>query len=152
MKFVGLFALASAALLGLSGAVAQTPASREAPARPLPVPTTVSPEIQKLIAAPPSPIWNFVAKSKEEWKTFLDTGTANSVKTFPAKTEALRIKYEPRRPSTMLLLAGMWTAAWIQLRATEHALDRCRDPQPPKIPRCGIRAVHRSAGSRTSIG
>lgn len=95
MKFVGLFALASAALLGLSGAVAQTPASREAPARPLPVPTTVSPEIQKLIAAPPSPVWNFVAKSKEEWKTFLDNGTANSVKTFPAKMEALRVKYEP---------------------------------------------------------
>jgi epsilon-lactone hydrolase len=95
MKFAGLFPFAFAAILGLSGAVAQTPALREAPARPLPVPTTVSPEVQKLIAAPPSPIWNFVAKSKEEWKTFLDTGAANAVKTFPAKMEALRVKYEP---------------------------------------------------------
>src|SRR5262245_553642 len=97
MKLVSLVALASVAAIGLSvaGALAQTSAIREAPARPLPVPITVSPEMQKLIAAPLSPVWNFVGKSKEEWKTFLDNGAANSVKTFPAKMEALRVKYEP---------------------------------------------------------
>ena len=80
-----------------SAAMAQTaaPAPREAPARPLPVPTTVSPGIQKLIAAPPSQVWNFNAKTKEEWKTFIDNGAANAVKTFPGKMEALRVKYEP---------------------------------------------------------
>jgi len=97
MKLTGRFALAFATtcVFSFPAAVAQAPAVREAPARPLPVPTTVSPGIQKLIEAPPSPIWNFVAKSKEEWKVFLDSGSANAVKTFPAKMEALRVKYEP---------------------------------------------------------
>jgi acetyl esterase/lipase len=97
MKLIGRFALAFAApcVLSLPAAVAQAPAVREAPARPLPAPATVSPEIRKLIEAPPSPIWNFVARSKEEWKVFLDNGSANAVKTFPAKMEALQVKYEP---------------------------------------------------------
>ena len=76
-------------------AMAQAPAMREAPARPLPVPTTVSPGIQKLIAAHPNPAWSFVGKSKEEWQKFIDNGAANAVRTFPAKMEALRVKYEP---------------------------------------------------------
>ena len=90
-------AFASAAILSVPPAMAQTaaPPPREAPARPLPVPTTVSPGIQKLIAAQPSPVWNFVGKSKEEWKTFIDNAAANAVKGLPAKMEALGVKYEP---------------------------------------------------------
>jgi epsilon-lactone hydrolase len=41
---------------------------REAPARPLPVPTDVSPEMQALIGGPLSAIWNTSPKSLEEWK------------------------------------------------------------------------------------
>ena len=41
---------------------------REAPARPLPVPTDVSPEMQALIGgALSAPIWNTAPKSPEEW-------------------------------------------------------------------------------------
>ena len=88
-------AAAAAFLLAAPSAMAQTAATREAPARPLPVPTTVSPEIQKLIAAPPSPVWNFVGKSNEDWKNFIENGAAATVRGFPAKRAALRVKYEP---------------------------------------------------------
>src|SRR5690349_19229225 len=41
---------------------------REMPARPLPVPTDVSTDMQALIGSPPSPTWNTSPKSLEEWK------------------------------------------------------------------------------------
>ena len=45
------------------------PGPLEVPARTMPVPTTVSPEMQALIGAPLSANWNVVPKSAEEWKT-----------------------------------------------------------------------------------
>ena len=45
-----------------------TPSPRDVPARSLPVPTTVSPEMQTLIGGPLSATWNTVPKSVEEWK------------------------------------------------------------------------------------
>ena len=49
---------------------AQTPtlASLEVPARTIPVPDTVSPEMRAIISAPLSPTWNVVPKSADEWK------------------------------------------------------------------------------------
>jgi epsilon-lactone hydrolase len=49
---------------------AQTPAPEPlaVPARTLPVPTTVSPEMQAIIGAPLSANWNVVPKSTDEWK------------------------------------------------------------------------------------
>jgi acetyl esterase/lipase len=38
------------------------------PARTIPVPTTVSPEMQALIGAPPNPAWDAVPGSLDEWK------------------------------------------------------------------------------------
>ena len=63
-------AAAIAVALSLSNGTAQTGALRalEVPARTLPVPTTVSPEMQALIAAPLSPTWNAVPQSADEWK------------------------------------------------------------------------------------
>jgi epsilon-lactone hydrolase len=49
------------------------PPAREVPARTLPVPDTVSPEVQKLVGAPLSPTWNTIPKTPEEW-TALSTG------------------------------------------------------------------------------
>jgi monoterpene epsilon-lactone hydrolase len=43
------------------------PASREVPARTLPVPDTVSPEMQRLVGAPLSATWNAIPKTPEEW-------------------------------------------------------------------------------------
>ena len=52
-----------------------TPSPRDVPARSLPVPPTVSPEMQALIGGPLSPNWNTVPKSVEEWKLKLQNGS-----------------------------------------------------------------------------
>lgn len=44
------------------------PAPREVPARTVPVPDTVSPQMQALAAAPPDPFWNEAPSSVEEWR------------------------------------------------------------------------------------
>jgi epsilon-lactone hydrolase len=62
--------LAALAVLA-PGALAQ-PASNagtEVPARTLPVPDTVSPQVQKLIAAPLRPGWNVLPKTGEDART-----------------------------------------------------------------------------------
>ena len=46
----------------------------EVPARKLPVPETVSPQVQKLIAAPLRPGWNVLPKTGEEWKPVAEAG------------------------------------------------------------------------------
>jgi epsilon-lactone hydrolase len=56
-------------LLPKGNAQTDAPRSLDVPARTMPVPATVSPEMQVLIAAPLSQAWNVVPKSVEEWKT-----------------------------------------------------------------------------------
>ena len=68
--------LASVAALLIASAttpaLAQTApsAGREIPARMLPVPETVSPQVQKVIAAPLSPTWNVIPGNAEDWKQY----------------------------------------------------------------------------------
>jgi epsilon-lactone hydrolase len=59
----------------------QTPAPspRNLPARTLPVPTTVSPEMQALIGSPLSANWNSVPKSLEEWKPLAAPSTGRGL-------------------------------------------------------------------------
>jgi epsilon-lactone hydrolase len=89
--------LAIAIALPSPGALAQTPAAagRELPARTIPVPDTVSPQMQKLIAAPLTPTWNVIPKTAEEWKAQIDAVAAATMKTLPALREELRVKTEP---------------------------------------------------------
>ena len=47
-------------------ALAQTPPAREVPARSIPVPETVSPQLQRIIGAPISPTWNVFPKTAAE--------------------------------------------------------------------------------------
>lgn len=60
----------AAIALSTPHAIAQTPTPgpREVPAKTVPVPDTVSPQMQKLIAAPLTPTWNVIPKTPEEWK------------------------------------------------------------------------------------
>src|SRR5207253_2057474 len=83
----------SAALAALfaAQAFAQT---REVPAKTLPVPDTVSPQIQKLIAAPLSPTYNQIPASNEEWKKQIGGVEAATAKGLPALREALKVKVE----------------------------------------------------------
>ncbi len=85
-------------LLALSAAplfagAAELPA-REVPARSLPVPTTVSPQIQALIAAPLSPTWNVHPKSADEWKAVVAQSAAASAAQVPALLAELNVTRE----------------------------------------------------------
>lgn len=75
------------------GAQAPTPGPREVPARTLPVPDTVSPEMQKLVAAPPQTNWNHIPKTPEEWNA-IGSGRGNGA-ALAAMRDRLGVKLEP---------------------------------------------------------
>jgi monoterpene epsilon-lactone hydrolase len=66
----GLALVAFAVVLSLPVSKAQTPAPAplQVPARTIPVPTTVSPEMQQVVGAPLSGNWNTIPQSIDEWK------------------------------------------------------------------------------------
>jgi len=87
---------AAAIALSAPHAVAQTPAPgpRELPAKTVPVPDTVSPQIQKQIAAPLTPTWNVIPTTAEGWKEQVNAGYQATMKALPALREALGVKVE----------------------------------------------------------
>jgi len=70
------------------------PGALEAPARTVPVPNTVSPEMQKLIGAPLRTNWNIQPKTGEEWKPVAEAGAAALIKNVPGMLERLKVKVE----------------------------------------------------------
>jgi acetyl esterase/lipase len=66
----------------------------EVPARKLPVPETVSPQVQKLIAAPLRPNWNVLPKTGEEWKPIAEAGAQGTIRNLPGLTERLKVRIE----------------------------------------------------------
>ena len=93
-----LAAFASASLAGLlvAAMAEESPlARRDVPAKSLPVPTDVSPGMQKLIAAPLNPAWDKLWKTGEEWRRAADKMDQDIVPTIPAMAERLRVKVEP---------------------------------------------------------
>jgi monoterpene epsilon-lactone hydrolase len=80
-----------------NNAVAQTTTAgaREVPARMVPVPDTVSRQMQMLIGAPLPSSWNVIPKTAEEWKAQVDASAAGIMSGLPALREALRVKVEP---------------------------------------------------------
>src|SRR5580765_2806824 len=87
-------AAALALLAPLAGAQTSPQGSRELPARSVPVPETVSPQMQKLIGAPLTPTWNVIPKTAEEWKVQVNAGYEATMKALPALREALGVKVE----------------------------------------------------------
>jgi epsilon-lactone hydrolase len=85
---------AIALAMSTSSAAAQTP-PREVPARTIPVPETVSPQMQKLITAPLTPTWNVIPTTPEEWKAQVNTVTVATLQALPALRETLHVKVEP---------------------------------------------------------
>ena len=79
-----------------SPAFAQTASNggAQVPARTLPVPDTVSPQEQKLIAAPLRTGWDVLPKTGEEWKPVSEAGAAGTIRNLPGLTERLKVKYE----------------------------------------------------------
>jgi monoterpene epsilon-lactone hydrolase len=80
---------------------AQTPAAAplEVPARTVPVPTTVSPEMQTMVGAPLSGNWNTYPKSVEEWKKLSAPSAGRGVQAlrekFGVTSEALTVNGVP---------------------------------------------------------
>jgi epsilon-lactone hydrolase len=92
---LGLFTLAIA--VAASPALAQTASgAREVPARSVPVPDTVSTQMQKIIAAPLPPTWNVIPNTADEWRAQVDAGAAAIVATLPALREQLHVTVEPQ--------------------------------------------------------
>ena len=70
-------------------------ASREIPARVLPVPKTVSPEEQALIAAPLLPFWKAHPKSVAAWKAYITRVGVMETDGLSALRKRLGVKMEP---------------------------------------------------------
>jgi monoterpene epsilon-lactone hydrolase len=77
-------------------ALAQTaaPTPIDVPAKTIQVPSTVSPQLQKIIAMPLRSNWDIHPKTGEEWKPVADAGAAALVKNVPGMLERLKVKIE----------------------------------------------------------
>src|SRR5262245_4572867 len=74
----------SAARAQSAPAARQSFAARKLPARTLPVPDTVSPELRAVIAAPYPPNWNAIPRNAAAWKK-LAAGSAAAAAPFIAQ-------------------------------------------------------------------
>jgi acetyl esterase/lipase len=67
---------------------------REVPARRVPVPGTVSPQMQKIIGAPLRLNWDLTPRSGEEWKPIADALAAANISALPGMFERLNVVIE----------------------------------------------------------
>ena len=96
-------ALVAAFLLAAPGVFAQSAplAPREVPAKTIPVPNTVSPELQQIIAQPLRSGWNTPPTTAEGWKQLAETIRAGAAPYVEAMRQRLKVQVEPG------LLAGV---------------------------------------------
>jgi len=79
-----------------AGAQAQTaPPPREVPVRSVPVPMTVSPQMQAIIAAPLRTNWDVLPQTGDEWRATAAAGAAATMRQLPSMRERLHVKVEP---------------------------------------------------------
>jgi monoterpene epsilon-lactone hydrolase len=87
------------AALGAAHCAAQdssgTFAPLQVPAKTLPVPADVSPELQKIIAAPRRPGWDVLWKTGEEWRAAANAQASKTMQTLPAMRERLHVTVQP---------------------------------------------------------
>lgn len=76
-------------------AAQSAPPSLQVPAKSLPVPQDVSPEMQKIIAAPPNPTWNQLWKTGEEWRKAAEQRAAKAVQSLPELRQRLHVTVKP---------------------------------------------------------
>ncbi|MET0970322.1 MAG: alpha/beta hydrolase [Tardiphaga sp.] len=76
-------------------AVAQTaPDALQVPAKSVPVPSTVSPQLAKIIGMPLRTGWDVLPKTGEEWGPVVQATAAATLKGLPAMQERLHVKVE----------------------------------------------------------
>ena len=89
---VGLIAFIAAAPVSAQQA---QPGPRHLPARTIPVPDTVSPQMRAQIAQSVNPIWNVVPKTAAEWKALVAKNAEDARPGITAMRDALHVKVEP---------------------------------------------------------
>ncbi|MDR1490434.1 MAG: hypothetical protein LBS65_08155 [Desulfovibrio sp.] len=75
--------------------VCAPPAQAQVAMRAIPVPDTVSREMQVLIGAGPFPFWDMHPKNTAEWKTFVEKVTAAGMAALPKLRELTGVTVEP---------------------------------------------------------
>ncbi len=89
MKF--LILLGAALGSALAGAQSNNNVPLQVPAKSLSVPADVSPEMQKLIAAPRNPNWDHLWKTGEEWRKAANEQAATAAQSLPALRQRLHV-------------------------------------------------------------
>jgi epsilon-lactone hydrolase len=89
------YALVFGLLFGALDPATALESSREVSSRSLPLPTTVSPEIQAMIAAGSAPIWNDHPQSVSDWKALVDKVAEGAVKALPALLKKMDVTVQP---------------------------------------------------------
>ncbi len=89
-------AFAAAALMLIApAAMAQTTlAPRDVPAKTIPVPSDVSPQLQALIAQPPTPGWNTPPTTPAGWQQLANSEAAAAGPVVKAMAQRLHVKIE----------------------------------------------------------
>ena len=75
----------------VAGAQSDNDPPLQVPARSLPVPTDVSPEMQKLIAAPRNRDWDRLWETGQEWREAANGRAAKAVQALPALRQRLHV-------------------------------------------------------------
>jgi len=82
------------AAMGMVESTAAQAQTLDVPARSVPVPSTVSPQMAKIIGLPLRTNWNLLPKTGDEWKPVADAGAAGTIKNLPGMMERLHVKVE----------------------------------------------------------
>ncbi len=91
MKLIRSMAFVTTALACFPVFAQSTFAPEQVPAKSLPVPTDVSPELQKLIAAPRNPDWDHLWKTGAEWRAYANQQAAKAMPGLAAMRERLHV-------------------------------------------------------------
>ena len=94
-KFVAVICTAAALVFVVARAEEGALAPLLVPAKTLPVPTDMSPAMQRIIAAPRNPIWNARWKTGEEWRKAANERAAGTLSSLRAMRERLHVTVRP---------------------------------------------------------
>src|ERR1700761_8700736 len=83
--------------IALAAAGASLAQERTVPARVLPVPTDVSPQMQAIVSRPIAPNFNVIPKTVEEWTARQKASADGGAQTLPALAARLHVKVEARQ-------------------------------------------------------
>ena len=97
VPFIRRATIAVSLLLAAAGSFAQSPAlaPRDVPAKRIPVPNTVSPEMQQIIAQPLRTAWDKPPTTPEGWKQLAESIRAAAAPNVEAMRQRLKVKVEP---------------------------------------------------------